>query len=818
MSNPVAGRDITIQYFAGSVDAPPVRLSQLVERLGAEGELPMVADLNPYAAGATATRFGAAGEDPYVPRTHGDVDIRLDAALREDALVLVVGPSKTGKTRSLFEAARRVLGEARLLIPAPAALADIPGCAQFTDGAETVVVWLENLDRFLTADRPLTPALLARLTARPARTVVAATLRSEARNRLRQGTGEFSREIGAVLQQATTIQLAPTSDDPHEHAAAAAAYPSLRLGRYGLAEILAGAPELLARYDDARYGDPALHTVLQVAVDWVRVGRPDPIPETVLAELASAALADQRPELDLDAAAVHAAIAAARAPLAGEGHVAALHTSRLPDRSRAYRPFDYLVAADDGQHFRNARPLPDVFWRNADRDADPAVLASVGFTAYVRDRRLDSEHLLYRAACAGHLEAAYNLGVLLHERGAHADAEHWWRRAGVAGHAPSTYRVGVLLDKRGATDEAETWYRSAAVSYPQAMTVLAAVLFRRGRTAEGEVWFRRAAVAGHPDAMSVLGALLDDRGETVEAEEWWRRAAARQQTEAMHHLAMLEDRSGRAAEAEAWYRRAAATGHTGAAYDLGVLLHRRGETREAETEWRRAAAHDHLLAIHNLAASLHVRGEITEAESWYRRAVAAGHANAMHNLAVLLMSRDQIAEAESWFRRAAATGHPDAMLALAAVLENRGESREAEVWYHRSATAGDPEAMFALAVALQRRNRTAEAEKWYRRAAAAEHPKAAHRLGYLLHDRGEVDGAEQVWRAAAAHDPDCMFVLGIVVERRGETAEAEGWYRRAAAAGHLEAMRLLAGSLRLRGEAAEADAWERRAAQGAAQD
>jgi hypothetical protein len=74
------------------------------------------------------------------------------------------------------------------------------------------------------------------------------------------------------------------------------------------------------------------------------------------------------------------------------------------------------------------------------------------------------------------------------------------------------------------------------------------------------------------------------------------------------------------------------------------------------------------------------------------------------------------------------------------------------------------------------------AKRAWRRAADRDHPGAMSNLGVLLQQRGEVAEAETWYRRAADHDhPGAMFNLGVLLKQRGEVAEAQTWYRRAAA-------------------------------------
>jgi TPR repeat protein len=96
--------------------------------------------------------------------------------------------------------------------------------------------------------------------------------------------------------------------------------------------------------------------------------------------------------------------------------------------------------------------------------------------------------------------ALYERGVAMHDRGAYTAAEQLWRQAAEAGHTDAQFDVGMVLHERGDTDS----------------------------LAQSEQLWRSAANAGHARAQYNLGCLLDDRGDedsVVEAEWWWRAAA-----------------------------------------------------------------------------------------------------------------------------------------------------------------------------------------------------------------------------------------------------------------------------------------------------
>ena len=227
-------------------------LAGLVDVL-AQGKLPRVSELDPYTLGVTRSGYGDIGtygrRDKYVPRAQ---DEPLAAALRPDQLVVLAGPSNVGKTRTAFEVLRAHddWSAALLAAPVPQSLNQLVGHPALS-GSDPLVVWLDELQRFLPLTGDLSPATVARLLERPGPVVLLATIRTEQRDLLRDTEGELTREARTVLDSAIVIELASSRLDPAEQARAEAVYPEAASRPEGLAEMLVGAPEALRRYRDA---------------------------------------------------------------------------------------------------------------------------------------------------------------------------------------------------------------------------------------------------------------------------------------------------------------------------------------------------------------------------------------------------------------------------------------------------------------------------------------------------------------------------------------------------------------------------------------
>ena len=512
--------------------------------------------------------------------------------------------------------------------------------------ADRLVIWLDELYRFLPPTGSLSQATVFRLLDRPGPTVLVATMRAGQRDLLRSVEGELTRDAREVLDSATWIELVSTRWDIGEQARAATVYPEAASRPEGLAAALARAPELLRRYRGAATGNPSLHMLVQTCVDWARCGLARPIPEADLLLLARTALEEDRPDLIVSDEEVHQALRQACETAAGEDQVAMLRTHRSADLSCAYEASDYLVAADDGQDGEQVRPVPAAAWRRIlDRAADQDVLG-VAVAAYLRGNIPVAVAANSRAAAADDTDAQYNLGALLATRLNPPDltgARTWWTKAAQAGHTDAQYNLGALLATR---------------LNPPDLT-------------GARTWWTKAAQAGHTDAQYNLGILLAyelQPSELAEARAWWTRAAEAGDVAAQYDLGrLLADRLDPPdlAAARTWWTKAAHAGHSGAQYGLGVLLACQQDPPDlaaARTWWTKAAHAGHSGAQYGLGVLLACQQDppdLAAARTWWTKAAHAGHVRAQYNLGRLLalgLSSADLPAARTWWGKAAPAG------------------------------------------------------------------------------------------------------------------------------------------------------------------
>jgi eukaryotic-like serine/threonine-protein kinase len=294
----------------------------------------------------------------------------LDEALATSRFVLVVGESKVGKSRSTYEAVRRVLPNRPLLVPANKA--SLPTLLSKGLKVHDTVVWLDNLETYLDVDG-LTEHLLHTLVSDPARNVmIVATMRTIARDHFRP-KGDLEPPEWKLLQQAREVRLARRLDDS-ERAHAKEQFTDERLvaalERYGLAEYLAAGPEMVQRFEDGLAVNPVGHALICAADDWRRTGLSSPISESMLRTLYPTYLADYSPEY-LGDGPFQAGLAWAQ-----ERQYA---TSRLLVASgEGYAVFDYVL--DYLERDRND-PIPLTTWEQAIAEVTPGDAANMLFQA-----------------------------------------------------------------------------------------------------------------------------------------------------------------------------------------------------------------------------------------------------------------------------------------------------------------------------------------------------------------------------------------------------------------------------------------------------
>lgn len=765
----------------------------------------------------------------YISRPQEEGRIRQALLEHPKRFIMVLGPSRAGKSRTTLEVLTDVFPQRKLVAPRPGdclrELLDLDPPFELAGS----VVWLDDFDRFLPegSGAGVSKDTVLRLAEHPD-TVVVATMRSSEFDKYGPGAKDITRDVEDVLALASpVVRLDPLKSLPPD-LQTLNPYFTATVREFGLGAALTAGPALIDRLVGGA-SDCGV-AVSRAAIDWRRAGVNRPVPEAVLSSLYPAYLARHS---EASESAFASGLAWACEEVWPGAKVALLLAvdSRHP---RGFAVSDYLVDHAVAEDY----PVPIETWETILRLVEINDLVGVGMSAFLlaqkrhgHDSRSaslsiaekawrraavggvitampflgnllaeqgqtgESEVWLRRAAEAGDANGINGLGVVLWERGQTDEAERWLRQAAESGHPVARFNLGRLLLKKDEDDESEEWLRkSAEAGLPMAWSLLGMLMRKQsGRDDESEEWLRRGAEAGDANGMCNLGLLLLNKGEAAEGERWLRSAAEEGPVPAMSHLGLLLWNKGNLTEAELWLRRAADAADIAAMCNLGLLLWNKDEIDEAESWLRKAAEADDPSGMCHLGRLLASKGLIDEAEKWLRPAAEAGDVKAMSGLGVLLLDKDESVEAETWFQQASETSDVEAMFNLGMLLIGKGEINEAEGWLRRAAKAGDPEAMCNLGALLSlEKGESAEAERWFRQAAEAGSAEAMSNLSAMLHRQGKIPAAEK-WlrRAADAGNANGMCSLGMLLVARGETDEAMTWLRRAANAGSGEATSIL---------------------------
>jgi TPR repeat protein len=658
----------------------------------------------------------------YVPR---DVDEEVREAVVEAAgrggLVVVVGSSSTGKTRTVYEAVMAELPGWRLFHPVEAReVAAVVASRQLPRGG--VVVWLDEAQDYLADPNRLTVGTMrALLNPDQPVVVVVATMWPQWHERFTAappsdpGVPDLHRDARHILTtMARVIRLGEFTRGERDRAASLAGQdPRLAIALqdvdFGPTQVLAGAPQLVDRWEHA--SDPYAKAVMTAAIDLRRLGHLAPLPADLLGAAAPGYLTRRQQATaasDWLAAALayatkelHGATAALVPVAGGMGQVA------------GYVVADYLL--QHGQTTRQAVPPPGSLWDSAAAYVtDSADRVRLAREASSRSLNRIAVRLVTPAAQAGNLEAMHLLAGWLWFAGHRNEMRRWVNRALHAGNPGTLVWLASMLGEIDQLQEREELlWELAAKGHPVGLWGLVRLLDGTGRSQAAEKLLGGMAEIGDPDAIWEMVERLAQRGQGPKTEGWPRRLAEDGDVIATLELAQLLEGTARAEEAEGWLRRAAERGNSEAMLELGGLLERTGRAQEAEG-WLRDAAEAGGFDVRIRLATEH--GRDPRLEGWLRHAAEHGDDEAMLELGGLLQRDGRAQEAEGWLRPAAEAGTVRATRELVGLLERDGRGQEAESWLRHAAERGHGEAMLEIARLLEGTGRGQEAERWLRHA------------------------------------------------------------------------------------------------------
>lgn len=726
---------------------------------------PLVQEVDPLEIGVHRAPVSRGNAVPvYVKRDiDDDVALKLAQVLQRGGMLVLIGDSTAGKTRTAYEAALTASPDRRLCKPYNRGELR-HSLVAMTAHASDAILWLDDLEEYVGTDG-INSAVVAYL--RRTRIATIATIRSEQYRRYIKPSERSDLEhhtisdFQKIIDQSQSIVLPRRwSDDEVARARESGDTRVVEAAHYsdafGVAEYLAAGPSLLDEWQLAwgPEANPRGASMIAAAVDCARAGLYAPIPQDVLVDLHQRYLEDAGGEL-LRPEPISRALAWATRRRAG------VASPLIPlDSGKKYRAFDYLV--DSVMRSEHSQPIPDDVWRKA-----------LDFAKFDID-------LLFSVASAARRENVTEIEV------------DGWMRLADAGDSRGAKSLGLIQYRADRLDDAVDWFEKAAQSGDaEGWTFLGLIAERRSNFSKAEENFRKAAEAGSTHAMNHLASLLQSRGDRKESEEWFRRALSitADGSDISINLASLLIDVGRFEEAEEYLRKQIEGGNDDGFSTLGYLYAKTGKLAEARDLWRKAAHNGSREAAWLLGVDSENEGRLSDAEHWWLRALDLGMDRAALSLGVMLEDANRLEEAEKLFQDACEKQVAGADAHYAVFLEHRGRREEAEQRARSSYESGNQEASYLVAQIRYKQNRgMEEVTPWLERAAQGGNRRAQSWLGNYYMEINELEKAKR-WLSLAndGSDPAVACDLGTVLGRLGDFKKAKKLLRESADEGHVHA-------------------------------
>ncbi|WP_435589442.1 tetratricopeptide repeat protein [Micromonospora chalcea] len=635
---------------------------------------------------------GDGGEVPPYVRRDADAELHtvLAAGADRGCFVLLVGGSSAGKTRTLYEATATTLPDWWLTQPSSAD--DVRTLTVAPTGH--MVVWLDELRPFLDGDNGLSAATIRALLRAGA--VVVATVWPQWYHAYTtipdSGEPDLYARQRELLALARVVDIAAVFTKVERQCAQliAADDPRLRMvlrsKAFGVTQVLAAAPQLMRRWEQAP--NPLHRAVITAAVDARRMGLLTPLTEQFLSDAVVGYLQPR----ELAAASgdwLAGALAYARAKLRGAAQVLYPVASR-PGVIDGWEVADYLV--EHSGHTRRTRVPPTSAWEAyAEHASNAEDLCRLGAAAEARALLRFAENL-YTRALYDSIEARWRLASLYANKGEVDEAEDLYRDVVAAGDANGTVGLALICADYGDADEAEQLWRRAMIDDADdiaGIMLISTMDDRRGGADLLRLWHsvvrrRRSFIRGELVARLGRRRIVPMRL----LERSLRRDIAAGDTNAVYELSQLFVEHRRYGDAERVLREAIRAGHK-IYLALGRFLVERNRAEEAEQVWREGASAGHGEVLDELAELLERHKRRDEVEELLVNAVDGGLRGSFATLVRAYRRWGWIDEAEQLLRLAVERGNESLRPAYVAVLKQQGRIDEAVHLYKEEIAAGD---------------------------------------------------------------------------------------------------------------------------------
>lgn len=467
---------------------------------------------------------------------------------------------------------------------------------------------------------------------------------------------------------------------------------------YGFTQALAGAPQLVRRWQDAEFAAPYAHAVITAAVDARRMGVQRPLTAELLRHASAGYLTSAQrataPADWLERALEYAtqrllgAVSVFEPADAGIGVIA------------GYTVADYLVL--HGSRTRRGSHPPTTAWAAYHAHlANGPDLREVGRAARALGLHQQAADLFHKAVSAHDDPGARSdLFRALWDHGARDLANEYLTQWAATADGYTRLETARLLQDAGRYDEAEALLRAAMAAGEDDARMELAEMLQYRQPEQAIDLYRQALAEGEEEARGPLALLLDQTGQDDQALTVLRDSVNADEQAQANAVMWLSNR-GSTDEALEIARKLAQSGHYLGWLQFAMLMSGQGRTQDAVSTLRQAVERGHVHAREPLARLLGDVGQVDEAVALYRAVAEDGtHPDAWQGVANELAAADRADEAISILREAVSHGHNDAVDALGHLLEDECRDAETEQVWRDALAAGDTGARMALGLLL----------------------------------------------------------------------------------------------------------------------
>ena len=391
---------------------------------------------------------------------------------------------------------------------------------------------------------------------------------------------------------------------------------------------------------------------------------------------------------------------------------------------------------------------------------------------------------LVQAADSQHHKALDYLGDLYYEHFEDSiKAVECWVAASELGNVWAMDSLGDFYSEQGQILEAEKWWAKASNQDNHwAMASLGDLYIQEQRIEEGLELLKNSANKENPWAMRKLGFFYEGQEDTIQAEQWWAKAADHNDDISMDKLGDLAKDSKDLVRAESWWERAAALGNSWAMASLGLLKRDSHLYEQGDELLLRAANLGNSWAMRQIALAKEASNDLTGAEPWFARAAELDDEVSIFRLGFWAMERKDDLECREWFERGMALEQSLSFRGMGILSKERGFWMDAETYWLRAADLSDHPSMDYLGDLFEEQENLGEAEKWWTKAAIAGNAHSMYSLGWLSRERSEIGLAQEWWtKAANLGHPQSMFQVGELAANVSDDTSSEIWWEKAAA-------------------------------------